>query len=188
MDERARESPRPALARAHRIRARRGLACLARIASSTPLLVRTQRSLAARGALPGSRPVAENTVKSPSRLSRLSLPSFDQTGAVPRSPHRRPQGAPRGCRQGALRCLRRRGTYPPSIGASSSARRRPRSLAETPETVRALVRGERKPSPIARAEPTVWWKPSNRGLEGGRETRRKLTAALVCSRGKNAGG
>ena len=86
---------------------------------------RAARSPAA--ARPGNhRPVTIET-------DGLSLPSFDPTGAVPRSPHRRPQGAPRGRRQGSLRCLRRRGTHPPSIGTPSHARRRTRPLAEQPK-------------------------------------------------------
>ena len=69
-------APRPAVARVRRIRARCDSARWARIASSAPLSVRIQRSRAARGALPGRRPVAEITVKSPSRLSRLSPVSY----------------------------------------------------------------------------------------------------------------
>lgn len=69
----------------------------------------------------------------PVTIETDSLPTFDPTGAAPRSPHRRPQGAPRGRRQGSLRCLRRRGTHPPSIGTPSHARRRTRPLAEQPK-------------------------------------------------------
>ena len=59
-------APRPALARARRIRARRGAARLARCVSSAPLSVRIQRSRAARGALPGRGP----SRKSPSSHHR----------------------------------------------------------------------------------------------------------------------